>query len=178
MKRAWNHWQGALGLAALALVTWTTSGSQVDAASTHSSENMILATATLDGQVEMVVALDIVSGTLSGHVMNTNTRKFFGSYVTRTVNADLQVPKGKSPKYTLVTGGASFKANAAGGRLGSCVIYIAEENSGNLMAYAVQWESSILNTPKGFNNQPFIKLGMVKVGAGGPKAGGATEEGN
>jgi hypothetical protein len=155
----------------------TATASPVLATGTDKTENLILATGLLDGQNEIVVCLDIVSGTLKGFVINTNTRQFFAQYTAPSVATDLNVAKGRNPKYSLVTGVSGFKPGPGGARLGQCVVYIAEESSGNMVAYAVPWDPSAMSRGGAKINAAFVKIGVVKVGAGGPAAGGATEEG-
>jgi hypothetical protein len=175
-----NHRQATLrrrvfsGLLAVAACLAT--ASTASATGTDKTENLILATGLLDGRNEIIVCLDIVSGTLKGFVINTNSRQFFATYTAPSVAADLNVPKGRNPKYSLVTGTADFKT-AGGAKLGTCVIYVAEESSGNMVAYACPWDSGAMSRASAKINVQFVKLGVVKVGAGGPAAGGAVEEG-
>jgi hypothetical protein len=171
-----RSWATKLMAAVLAVAACLSSASTASATGTDKSENLILATGILDGGNEIVVCLDIVSGTLKGFVINTNTRKFFAQYTAPSVATDLNVPKGRNPKYTLVTGLAAFKAGG-GVKLGQCVIYVAEESSGNMVAYAVPWDAGAMSRTANVN-AAFVKIGVVKVGAGGPAApGGAVEEG-
>jgi hypothetical protein len=172
MKRSRTIWQGALAAASLAAALFF-GATPASASGTHASENLIMSTGFVDAQVEMVVCLDIVSGTLTGYVINPNTRKFFATYTTRAVTTDLGVAKGKNPKYAMVTGVAQFKPGAGGQRLGGCVVYITEETSGNMVAYAVPWDPGAVGTARPINAQ-FVKLGAVKVGSGGPRTGAAA----
>jgi hypothetical protein len=175
MIRTEKTWHRGIVVASLAAAAALVGASNASATGTDKTENLILATGVLDGRNEMVICLDIVSGTLKGFVINTNSRQFFAEYTAATVAADLDVPKGRNPKYSLVTGISDFKPTGAGGRLGQCVIYVAEETSGNMVAYAAPWDPSAMS-----RNQPvkvpFVKLGVVKVGAGGPAGAGAVQE--
>jgi hypothetical protein len=152
-----RSWATKLMVAVLAVAGCMTGASTASATGTDKSENLIIATGILDGG-------------------NTNTRKFFAQYTAPSVATDLNVPKGRNPKYTLVTGLAAFKAGG-GVKLGQCVIYVAEESSGNMVAYAVPWDAGAMSRTANVN-AAFVKIGVVKVGAGGPAAaGGAVEEG-
>jgi hypothetical protein len=162
---------------AVAVAACLAIGTTARATGTDKTENLILATGVLDGQNEIIVCLDIVSGSLKGFVINTNTRQFFATYTAPSVATDLNVAKGRNPKYSLVTGMAGFKPGPGGAKLGQCVIYVAEESSGNMVAYAVPWDAGAMSRAGAKINVQFVKIGVVKVGAGGPAAGGATEEG-
>ncbi|MEX2187110.1 MAG: hypothetical protein WD875_09965 [Pirellulales bacterium] len=177
MIRTEKTWRRGVVIALVAAAATVVGASNASATGTDKTENLILATGLLDGQNEMVVCLDIVSGTLKGFVINTNSRQFFAQYTAPSVAADLNVAKGRNPKYSLVTGISTFKPTGGGGRLGQCVIYVAEESSGNMVAYAVPWDPSAMSRNQPIN-APFVKLGVVKVGAGGPAAGGAVPAGN
>lgn len=174
--RTWKTWRRGVLAAVLAAAATLVGATSASATGTDKTENLILATGLLDGQNEIVVCLDIVSGTLKGFVINTNTRQFFAQYTAPSVATDLNVPKGRNPKYSLVTGLSSFKPTGGGGRLGQCVIYVAEETSGNMVAYAVPWDPSAMSRNQKIN-MAFFKIGVVKVGAGGPAGAGATEVG-
>ena len=176
-KRTLKSWRYA-GVAVLAaFLTCFAAASPVSATGTDKTQNLILATGLLDGQNEIVVCLDVVSGTLKGFVINTNTRQFFATYTAPSVAGDLNVAKGRDPKYTLVTGMSGFKPGPGGAKLGQCVIYVAEESSGNMVAYAVPWDAGAMSRAGAKINAAFVKIGVVKVGSGGPAAGGAVEEG-
>lgn len=177
MFRTEKNWRRGVLLGVVAAAAALDCGSTAMATGTDKTENIILATGLLDAQNEMVVCLDIVSGTLNGYVINTNTRKFFAQYTAPSVATDLNVPKGRNPKYSLVTGVSSFKPTGAGGRLGQCVVYIAEETSGNMVAYAVPWDPAAMSRSQPFKAN-FVNLGLVKIGAGGPTGPGAVAEGN
>lgn len=176
-KSTIRAWRRPLAVVFTAVAAFAASASTASATGTDKSENLILATGLLDGQNEIVVCLDVVSGTLKGFVINTNTRQFFATYTAPSVAGDLNVAKGRDPKYSLVTGMAGFKPGPGGAKLGTCVIYVAEESSGNMVAYAVPWDSGAMSRAGAKINAAFVKIGVVKVGTGGPAAGGATEQG-
>ncbi len=175
MIRTEKTWRRGVLVALVAVGASFGGASSAMATGTDKTENLILATGVLDGQNEIVVCLDIVSGTLKGFVINTNTRKFFAQYTAPSVATDLNVAKGRNPKYSLVTGISTFRPTGAG-KLGQCVIYVAEETSGNMVAYGVPWENAAMSRTQNIN-AAFVKIGVVKVGAGGPAAGGAVPAG-
>jgi hypothetical protein len=146
----------------------------VFATATQSTENLTAATGFLDQNAEAIIYLDHVTGELSAHVINTNSWQIFASYNYKGVNADLGVAASKNPKYSLVTGLLSFKPKGQN-RLASCVVYVAEEATGQFAAYGIPWESSMMNRPGTPPVGRFILLGKGKTStaAGRGAAAGA-----
>jgi hypothetical protein len=128
----------------------------VEAFGSDSSENVTLCTVPLDAGLEAVVVLDHITGELTGAVMSPKSGQFFGLYKYQGVNKDLGA-LGKSPKYTMVSGAIELQNQTGAGRYANGVIYIAEETSGQTVAYGMPWIPSAKSNPKPFN-QPFRKF--------------------
>lgn len=142
------------------------------ASATHGSENLTAATGLVDSGAEAVIYLDHVTGELTGYVLSTTTWAVVGNYHHPRVNQDLQLANVKNPKYTLVTGATAFKPKGAN-RLGSCVVYVAEETTGMMVAYGMPWDTGSMTRTTPIN-RPFVKLaGPLKVSSAVRRGGGA-----
>ncbi len=109
----------------------------VHAVATHGQDNFAIATGTLDFNVEGIFVLDAVTGELKGAAMNVQARRF-NTWYAHNVTADF--PAGtKNPQYRIVTGVTNIRQVVAAGQLGQTVIYVAEANSGQVVAYGVPW---------------------------------------
>jgi hypothetical protein len=133
------------------------------------AENFILATGPVDSNCEAVYFLDGLSGTLSAGVLS-NMGKPFQAFYKASVGADLttivgnlntgikkanrsarpgaapptpeiQVPQ--NPHFLMVTGTIDIR-RTMGTRMkpGLAVIYVAETNTGIVMAYGLPWDQS------------------------------------
>ena len=102
------------------------------AMSAHGSERKTLVTVPLDDGMEAVVALDHITGDLTGYVLDRFTGKFFIQY-RHNVITDFPLRPGRQPQYIMVAGLADFRQFTSNDRLAAGVIYIAEENSGRLV---------------------------------------------
>ncbi len=88
------------------------------------------------GDTEAVFVLDHLTGILTGGWLNTNTGTFSHQFV-RNVGADFQIPAGdRNPAWALVSGAAQLRGSGNQPALGA--IYIAEKNSGAVLAYGFQ----------------------------------------
>ena len=141
------------------------------ASATHGTENLTAATGLLDSGAEAIVYLDHVTGELTGYVLSTTTWAVVGNYHHPRVSQDLQLANVKNPKYTLVTGATAFKPKGAN-RLGSCVVYVAEETTGMMVAYGMPWDTGSMTRTTPIN-RPFVKLaGPLKVSSAVRRGGG------
>ncbi|MEX0585322.1 MAG: hypothetical protein WD176_01670 [Pirellulales bacterium] len=131
------------------------------ATATHSTENLTAATGFVDQDAEAVIYLDHVTGELNAYVINTNNYKLFAAFNYKAVNSDLGLANVKNPKYSLVTGVSNFKPSGLN-RLAGCVVYVAEESSGQFVAYGMPWKGGAMaaGTPIKAN---FIKLATGKT---------------
>ena len=106
------------------------------ASASHGSETFAMATGMLD-DTEGVFMLDYLTGDLTCFVLNSRTGKFAAMFRTN-VWKEMPVEKGKKPTYVMCTGAWSFQGgNSGGGRMGDCVVYVADCNSGAFVAYSV-----------------------------------------
>lgn len=147
----------------------------VYASATHGTENLTAATGFVEGGAEAVIYLDHVTGELTGYVLSTTTWQVVANYRHPGVNQDLQLANVKSPKYSVVTGTTNFKPKGAN-RLGSCVVYVAEETTGLMVAYGMPWDAGNM-TRTAAQNRPFVKLaGPLKISSAVRRGGGADVE--
>jgi hypothetical protein len=125
------------------------------ASATHGEESFALATGEVEMGLEGVFFLDMVTGELTGYVINPNTRKFTTRYKHNILKDMGEISK---PRFLMVTGNADLRQGAQGGvRIGRSLVYIAEMNSGKFLAYAVPWvpARAATNTP---TDAPFVLL--------------------
>lgn len=120
------------------------------AVSTDRSDSFALATGFVEQETEAVYYLDSLTGTLRAAVLSNRTQGFQAMFETN-IHADLaRVIQGKgggsgiqmpqNPNYIMVTGMADIR-RSAGQRLrpGQSVLYVAETNTGFVLAYIVPW---------------------------------------
>lgn len=148
------------------------------ATATDRVQNFAIATGPVDENMEAVFFLDFLTGTLKAAVLSKDPRTpQFRARYEANINADLvktitllngergggrkgrgaaggagQVQVPQNPSYMMVTGGVTIQATAAAGRTppGRCVVYVAETNTGIVMAYAIPW-----STQDASANRPF-----------------------
>ena len=105
------------------------------ASATHGEDSFAIATGEVDIGLEGVYFLDMITGELTGYVINQNTGKFTTVYKHNVLK---DMGELKNPKFLMVTGLAGLR-QGVGGRIGRSVVYVAEMNSGKFLAYAVPW---------------------------------------
>jgi hypothetical protein len=169
----------AVGLGALlgagVLVYRFGGSSPVYASATHGTENLTATTGFVEPGAEAIVYLDHVTGELTGYVLSTTTWQVVANYRHPGVNQDLQLANVKSPKYSVVSGTTAFKPKGAN-RLGSCVVYVAEETTGLMVAYGMPWDTGNM-TRTAAQNRPFVKLaGPLKISSAVRRGGGEDVE--
>ncbi len=125
------------------------------ASATDRVENFAIATGFVDADTEAVFYLDYLTGNLIGAVPSRRTKGFQSAFSTN-VHADLQTALAASgtqapqkPNYLMVTGTANL-TNQSGMYFGSTMIYVAETNTGVVMAYAVPWSREAYSANKLF----------------------------
>jgi hypothetical protein len=111
-------------------------------------ENIALATGPVDWQegIEAMYFLDFDTGSLKAAVIS-NASKGFQAYYAVNIKADLlaavqqagvQLPS--EPRYLMVTGLADIRRGAASQKMPARgVVYIAEANTGIVLAYVIPW---------------------------------------
>ncbi|MCS7238788.1 MAG: hypothetical protein NZ899_11045 [Thermoguttaceae bacterium] len=150
----------------------------VQAVATDRAENYAIATGWVDEGVEALYFLDFLTGTLRAAVPSNQTRDFRARFETNVlgdlqkvidlqnanlaqVNAQraragqpplppLQMPQ--NPRFLMVTGNLDIRRGAAARtRPSAAAVYVAELNTGIVLAYVVPWNQSAhaANQPQG-----------------------------
>jgi len=119
------------------------------ATATDRVENFAMATGFVDPDTEAVFYLDYLTGILTGATVSRRGPGLgFQAVYTANVHRDLtgfiqsaggQPPQ--SPNYLLVTGSTKLP-NTRNMTFGNTIIYVAETNSGVVIAYAVPWSQA------------------------------------
>jgi len=125
---------GILGLLLGIGAMWMMPQQQLTAGTAHGNDKFSMVTVPVTGiaDTEAVFVLDHLTGVLTGGQLNAQNGTFATQYV-HNVGADFQVPPGDAnPGYAIVSGSAQI--NGGGAALGA--LYIAEKNSGAVIAYA------------------------------------------
>jgi hypothetical protein len=151
------------------VVTQWLPATPVRAVATDRGENFAIATGWVDEGVEAVYFLDFLTGTLRAAVPSNQTRDFRARFEANVladlqkvidiqnaglaqVNAQrsraglpplppLQLPQ--NPRFLLVTGNMDIRrGGAARTRPSAALVYVAEVNTGILLAYVVPWNQS------------------------------------
>ncbi len=144
-----------IGLLAGLMIAGLWPDTPLHAVATDRSDSFALATGFVDQDVEAVYYLDSLTGTLRAAVLSNRTQRFQAMFETN-IHADLaKVIQAKSargggtgvqmpqnPNYIMVTGMADIR-RSAGQRLrpGQSVLYVAETNTGIVLAYVVPWSA-------------------------------------
>lgn len=126
------------------------------------SERKTLVTVPLDAGLEAVVALDHVTADLTGYVLDRFTGKFFIQY-RYNVSKDFPQRQGGPPRFLMVAGLADFRQFTSNERLANGVVYISEENSGQVVAYGFRWNSQFRASTTGPQQLQLIPLDYAKT---------------
>lgn len=105
----------------------------------HGTERKTIATVPLDAGMEAVFTLDHKTGDLTGYVLDQFSGKFFVQYRYR-IAKDFPRSQGK---FLMAAGSANFRQISENERFADGVIYVAEEASGQVVAYAIPWNSQL-----------------------------------
>jgi len=141
----------------------------IHASATDRIEQYAIATGFIDPETEGVFYLDYLTGNLNAAVLSRKSPAFQAKY-TANVHADLknaiayaaqsgneiQVPQ--SPNYLMVTGSANL-TNVGRTIFGNTVVYVAETNTGIVLAYAVPWSREFHNADKPVAGQLMLRAG-------------------
>ncbi|MGB7346982.1 MAG: hypothetical protein WBD20_22350 [Pirellulaceae bacterium] len=128
--------------------------SNVHAMTAHGTEKKTLVTVPLDGGMEAVVALDHVSGDLTGYVLNRISGQFFIRYRHNVIK---EFPE-HAGSYLMATGIADFRGFRGNSRVASGVVYVSEESSGRVVAYALPWNPQFATSAAASQELGFIVL--------------------
>jgi hypothetical protein len=126
------------------------------------TEKKSLVTVPLDGGMEAVVSLDHVTCELTGYVLDRYSGKFFIQY-RYNVAQDFPLRGGKLPGFLMVAGQADFRQFSGNERIGQGVVYVAEEGSGQVVAYGIPWNTQFRATTTPPQQRPFIRLDAAKT---------------
>ncbi len=126
------------------------------------SEHKTLVTVPLDAGMEAVVSLDHVTADLTGYVLDRFTGRFFIQY-RYNVARDFALRQGQQPKFLMVSGLADFRQFSSNQRIADGVIYISEENSGQVVAYGIPWNSQFRASTSGPQQLQFIPLDNART---------------
>jgi len=169
-KMTWIAWT-AIGLLVGVVIAGWWPDTPLHAVATDRMENFAIATGFVDDGIEAVYFLDFLTGTLKAAVVSNQTNGFRAYYeadITRDLQNRVQYlnqrrPGGRgagappiqfpqTPRYMLVTGAADIRrGQAARTRPSSSLVYVAEANTGIVMAYVLPWEQGAhsANAPSG-----------------------------
>ena len=101
---------------------------------------------------EAVFILDHLTGILRGARLNNQTGAFSHQYV-HNVAADFKIPQGeRNPEFCIVSGAGQL--NAQGNQPSRGIIYIAEKNSGVVVAYGFA-------LPRGFGAPGLLPMSRI-----------------
>jgi len=116
------------------------------ATGSHGGETFAMATGPIDSDVEGLFLLDFLTGELQCRVIYPHRQGQMGGVFKYNVIADLGVQAGKKPDYVLVTGGANFTRGTGANTPASCVVYVADANTGNFAAYGIMFNRTMFRT--------------------------------
>jgi hypothetical protein len=132
-----------------------------------------MATGPLDTDVEAVYLLDFLTGDLRAVVLGKQVGTWTGLFEAN-VAADLGIDPQKNPKFLMVTGIANLR-RSGGSRLqpSTAMCYVAEITTGQVVAYAVPWATSLYAAGQTQRGQLY-KVGVTRFRPGigtGPGVG-------
>jgi hypothetical protein len=131
------------------------------ALATHGNDSMAIATGPITDNMEGLVTLDFLTGEMKLFVLSHRTGKFVLG-ARQNVLADLAIEKGKKPAFLLAMGGSTFIQGGAALQPASSTVYVCDANTGNFMAYGIQYSSTAYKsaTP---SQAVFLKLDAGKA---------------
>jgi hypothetical protein len=144
-------WVG-MGLVGGILISqlWPTEPVRAATASASDRFAMVTANTSSVGSPDAIFILDFLTGRLSGAALNQGTGRFTNFYA-RSIAQDFAVDPAAETKYAMVSGTANL--NVTGNfRPATAVLYVAELNSGQVVAYAFPF--TVSQTPNNSTLQP------------------------
>ena len=118
-----------------------------------------MVTVPLNAGLEAVVTLDHRTGDMTGYVLNRNSGQFFIRY-HYNVTDDFPGTRGN---YLMGAGLADFRGFQDNERVASGVIYVAEENSAQVAAYAIPWNTQLATSNAEPQDRQFIPLDRAQT---------------
>ncbi len=125
----------------------------------HGTEKKTMVTVPLDAGMEAVVTLDHVTGDMTGYVINRITGQFFIRY-RYNVSEDFPQHRGS---YLMAAGLADFRGFTSNERIANGVIYVSEETSGKVCAYAIPWNTQFAASGAPNRDLEFIPLDKAQT---------------
>lgn len=145
--------------AALVVLLVDRAPTTVHAMTAHGTERKTMLTVPLDAGMEAVVTLDHVSGDMTGYVLNRSNGQFFIRY-RYNVTQDFPQHHGA---YLMAAGLADFRGFRSNARLAGGVIYVSEEMSGHVCAYAIPWDPQFATSNAVNQELKFIPLDRAQT---------------
>ncbi len=133
----------------------------LQAAASHGSSTMAIATGPIDEDSEGIFFLDYITGDLQCWVYYPRLQTFGAKFGT---NVRAQLPSGKNPEYLLVTGAAVTSGASSNTRPAMCLAYVMDVHEGIFAAYAVPWNRSAENSG-GAQVAPMVCVGSGQIRA-------------
>ena len=112
--------------------------------------------------MEAVVSLDHVTCELTGYVLDRYSGSYFIQY-RYDVSQDFPLRQGKLPGFLMVAGQADFRQFSGNERIAQGVIYVAEEGSGQVVAYGIPWNTQFRASTASPQQRPFLRLDTAKT---------------
>jgi len=158
------NWLLPLSLVGVTFFYWlsTPPPGPVRAMTAHGTEKKTLVTVPLDAGMEAVVALDNITCDLTGYVLDRFSGKFFVQY-RYNVAQDFPIQQGRMPRFVMVAGQAAFRQFTDNERIADGVIYVAEENSGQVVAYGMPWNTQLRASTAPPQTRSFIPLDFART---------------
>lgn len=125
-----------------------------NAMTAYGTEKKSLVTVPLDSGMEAVVTLDHITGDMTGYVLNRLNGQFFIRY---RHNVTSEFPQ-HGGAYLMATGLADFRGFKSNTRVAAGVIYVSEESSGRVVAYAIPWNTQFAASGAPNQDLKFITL--------------------
>ncbi|MCA9261906.1 MAG: hypothetical protein KDA61_21965 [Planctomycetales bacterium] len=126
------------------LVLWTQNvdvAPKAYASATHGADNFAIATGQVENGIEALYFLDFLTGDLRATVISRRNGAFTGIFA-HNVLADFEGVL-EDPKFLLVTGLATLPRGRGTSQLADSLIYVAEATSGQVVAYALPFNSTL-----------------------------------
>jgi hypothetical protein len=134
--------------------------SPIHAVGSSERDNIVICTGTVDGDGEAVFTLDSLTGSLRAWVFSPGAGFTFYQH---DVLGDFGIQGGKG-KFAMVTGVQQNRARVGGVPYANCVLYVAEQDTGKLVAYAIPWNPAWRNRPPPAGTVGgFIKQGEAEI---------------
>ena len=140
------------------------------AVSTDRAQNIVITTGLVDQNVEAVFYLDSLTGLLRGGVSawgsKLTTQASWGANVAADMTAArerLGIKHPSEPRYVMVTGLIDLRAQSGQIKAGKSLVYVAEVNSGLLLAYMIPWSTNLHESNKPYQGQLVLWNAMPMV---------------